>query len=638
MPTTYRVIDEAPKSSGTTYRVLGPDEPVPPAVQDVGARDPYEMAIEAVRPLGTRKGLEEAAPTAATIALSLMLGPEAGLITRLLTAGAAGAGSRGVVEAERGITGSPEAARTSGEAAKRIGGEALKQTLFQGAGELIGLPFKGGGAQLAAESEFPTKMLGRPISRRNVADFALEQRLGITAPESTQAGGIWSQVQHLAETSLFGARTARESGEMGHTSSQDIIENFRRTFGPKMTDQEVGETIQTHIPEVKEAVSKRFGKLYDSVFGGQAMTVDMTPAKAEAKLLADNLRKSISRSPGTADRNMAAFERAQNFLRTSADLSPREAHEARSLLWELARDPNTLPKERMVASRLASEIDGSLEKLGPEWRGINAEYKEWNKVLAKSAADKLTKQQESNVGSFIYRSGDTRIKSLTSLFEKWGKVPEAKQAIQQGFANELFKDSDAAGLVNEKLIYNTLSKVGPEKLKVVFGGDAVGQKALEDLVLLAQAQRQMPRMFNPSGTAVGLRAHSALRQVLEFSVPGIGAAVGSAHGPGGAIAGMMTGGMATLTFEGLLSRIIFNEGATKSLVRAMEMANTGNLQAASANVLRAIALVQPSIEVGKAVMQKLSSQRPSSPQPSPTPLPTTIVPTPSPVTTVQGAQ
>jgi hypothetical protein len=64
-------------------------------------------------------------------------------------------------------------------------------------------------------------------------------------------------------------------------------------------------------------------------------------------------------------------------------------------------------------------------------------------------------------------------------------------------------------------------------------------------------------------------------------------------------------GMATLGFEGLLSHVMFSREATQAIIRAMRASESGQMQVATANIIRAIELVQPTKEVGQLMGQRI---------------------------------
>jgi len=561
--------------------------------------DPYEMSLPPEQP--TRY------PIGATIGglVGIGAGAPAGPVGSAVLGGVLSAGGEGVQQLVEHAIESPHAPKTTTEAAKRMGGEALLGGLAELGGRYTGKLFSTIRRKITPEAAEVREFVqqGMPfMGKKLVPEGTQFNELFLTPAELTGGKNYIQTLQNVAEGSFGGKGIIEEFKSNRNQFLRETMDTFVEKLGTELRPDQLGDLIANDINTNFKAARAPARSLYNFI-----STLTM-PKKKPVYALQPTGIKSADGTPQmvkvqvgeTLDestgawvdiRNLKKSMETDNFVvQTLKGLGAKEggddvvssirgypdkipffvAQKLRSRLQAMAdvfsienKKAPALGIIKNAAGQVDQAIDHGLNAFSPDvrtaWRYANETYKganedfnnEFLRSLLKTIERKKGGMPEEVVNAITMPGKFSDLKRL-----KTAVAPETWNSIQRSALTRKVEEAMKDGVIQ------------PHKLEqALFGPKGFGQDKMN--VLFTQEQQHWMKRFVQAAHATTRTGDTTGKMAIQLAQPGAGMALGASLAFN-APAALPLGASAIVFGPPLLARVLTTPKLTKLLVEGME--------------------------------------------------------------------
>lgn len=530
------------------------------------------------------KALPFATSTAATLAL-----PGGGLIWPAVVAGLGAVPGAAIGEELEERAGRRPPARTPGEVMARLAVPAAEMAGGEFAGRAILRPVLRGVTSAVAGLFRRAAM--RP---ENVAVKEASEELGLRLTPGqiagqTPAGAIGRTLEFAGETSLLGRPGIEAARAEGRAHALRAVDDALATLSPRTSPAATGTAAQDAIRTGNRIFHEYAGDLYgqvDNVAAG--IQVDVTPLKTEAQRIIGQKVQAAGMYP-ILGQPQATASLVLNQILSGPDQVPfAVAQQIRTKLMSISPQPGELvAKEapgiaKHMAGLLTDAMDSSARALNPAaataWATARTFWKEGHDIFERSLIQSLVDRNPELLIASIKPGAVTdavKIKqAILGYAEQHGTPAQVAQAratwnqFREQFARtKLLADpeagvADAGDLLNLK---DRMTKMGPDMLRTIYGGDAQGQAVLRNLGVIGEAFDRVKRDLPFIRTYQFVEIARYVQRAMPILTAGATGFTAVRYGPGEALATFA----AMEGLPALVGKIMYSPRATRYFVNGI---------------------------------------------------------------------
>ncbi|MFX0194557.1 MAG: hypothetical protein ACFFCW_00420 [Candidatus Hodarchaeota archaeon] len=468
-----------------------------------------------------------------------------------------GAAGRAYKQLYQYLTESPQAPKTSFQAAKEIGLSGAEQAAYETVG---GLVYKGASKVL---SPFAKTLTNRGARAMKVLNNYMPKKYPSLLPAKVTEHRGLDWLHTVAEYSIGGGNVIFKHGKAVEKAVENMTDDLASAFGERASATELGEM----VVRVSEGKWKNFKNtittpLYNQVsklmegHGNIVSTLNLKNAIAGKSEIISKMKGIAGEESGDA------LVRAIQELPDMVDYAT--AQELRKRLYSLGQKFKVTPGgesgtglAKHLTSQLDSAIDSALLKANKSahylWRGVNKIYREgsekYNNALIRSLIKKSERDPHRVMGMIFQKGG---VKGIERIKTAVGS--EAWEKLQGWYIRDVIERSSKDGILQGdrflKELFNEARGMKKEAVESIFGKEGMSRiKEIGNAIRMAQA---------PVGKSK--TGGSMVIQLMQA-----GAVGGLFYGR------MPTGATALLLGPYALARIMTNKKAAKWLTEGIKL-------------------------------------------------------------------
>lgn len=468
-----------------------------------------------------------------------------------------GAAGRAGKQIYQHITDSPEAPKTSFQAAKDIGLAGVEQAAYEAVGGIVA---KGAGKILAP---FAKTMSDRGARAMNVLKEYMPKKYPSLLPAHVTEHRGLDWLHTVAEHSIGGGNVIFKHKQFLDKAIENITDDMASAFGTKIGATELGETVvgvatgrwknfkNTITTPLYNEVAELVGKRGDivSTLGLKNAIAEKTEIIAKMKGIGgeeagDSVVRAIQELPDMVD-----YATAQELKKRLYSLGQR---------FKVAPGGQSgVGLAKHLTSLTDNAIDSALGKTDKSaqylWRGVNKIYREgtekYNNALIRSLIKKSVDNPHKVMGGIFQKGG---IKGINRVKTAVGK--EVWEDLQGWYIRDVIERTSKEGVLQGerflKELFNPARGMSREGVETIFGKE--GTKHIKEMGnALRVAQEAVAKSKAGGGMVIQLMQAGAITGLFVGRMP--------------------TGGTALLVGPYALAKIMVNKKASKWLTTGIKL-------------------------------------------------------------------